>query len=229
MAAAAAADAPAAGAIAVLHEAKRGEVYGALYKGRQAVLPVRVETFETMMGEILAWQAASGARVALAGTGAGAAKAWLDARKAADFALTSVTQPDAFWVGRLALSRAVPEGAPAPLYLRAADARLAAGVVAIRPAGQADAAILAALHNDTLTETWDAEYFARAVSDGHGQALIAEARGVPVGFILCRVVADEAEVLAIGVLAATRKSGIGTRLYANPQRARLPLVLKSYY
>ena len=38
--------------------------------------------------------------------------------------LTGIRQPDALWVARLALSRPVPDQPPAPLYLRAPDAKL---------------------------------------------------------------------------------------------------------
>src|ERR1700678_1953107 len=38
--------------IAVLHEAKRGEVYAALYRGRDVILPVQVSAYETILEEI---------------------------------------------------------------------------------------------------------------------------------------------------------------------------------
>ena len=38
--------------VAVLHEAKRGEVYAALYRGRETILPVQVAAYEAMLEEI---------------------------------------------------------------------------------------------------------------------------------------------------------------------------------
>jgi tRNA threonylcarbamoyladenosine biosynthesis protein TsaB len=60
---------------------------------------------------------------ALAGTGAVAAHQALGS----DFTLSDIRQPDALWVARLARLRAVPDGPPAPLYLRAPDAKLPGG------------------------------------------------------------------------------------------------------
>ena len=59
---------------------------------------------------------------ALAGTGAPAAAEQLGQ----GFALSDIRQPDALWVARLALARPAPDTAPAPLYLRAPDAKLPA-------------------------------------------------------------------------------------------------------
>ena len=64
---------------------------------------------------------------ALCGTGAEAAYAMLGN----DFVLTQIRQPDALWVGRLALARPAPDQPPAPLYLRPPDAKLPAS--AVRP------------------------------------------------------------------------------------------------
>jgi tRNA A37 threonylcarbamoyladenosine modification protein TsaB len=58
----------------------------------------------------------------LAGSGAPTAAASLGA----DFPLSAIRQPDALWVARLALGRPAPDTAPAPLYLRAPDAKLPA-------------------------------------------------------------------------------------------------------
>jgi tRNA threonylcarbamoyladenosine biosynthesis protein TsaB len=60
---------------------------------------------------------------ALAGTGAQAAVEWLGN----GFSLSSVRQPDAVWVARLAAQRPVSQDAPGPLYLRAPDAKLPGG------------------------------------------------------------------------------------------------------
>jgi tRNA threonylcarbamoyladenosine biosynthesis protein TsaB len=57
---------------------------------------------------------------ALAGTGAAFAREKLDD----SFALTNILQPDALWVARLALKKPISEAPPAPLYLRAPDAKL---------------------------------------------------------------------------------------------------------
>jgi hypothetical protein len=42
------------------------------------------------------------------------------------FILSSIRQPDALWVARLAAGRPLPDTVPGPLYLRAPDAKLSA-------------------------------------------------------------------------------------------------------
>jgi tRNA threonylcarbamoyladenosine biosynthesis protein TsaB len=55
----------------------------------------------------------------LAGTAAARAK-----ERLRDAALSSVRQPDALWVAKIALLSPAPDGPPKPLYLRAPDAKL---------------------------------------------------------------------------------------------------------
>jgi ribosomal-protein-alanine N-acetyltransferase len=73
--------------------------------------------------------------------------------------------------------------------------------------GQAER--LAALHAQAFDAPWTAEAFA----DLLGQAgVFAEA--APDGFVLMRVVADEAEVLTLAVRPDARERGLGGRLLA---------------
>lgn len=71
--------------------------------------------------------------------------------------------------------------------------------------------VLAALHAACLEETWPAaDICALLRQPGVFAALAADA--VPVGFVLWRVAADEAEILSLGVLPTTRRHGIATAL-----------------
>jgi len=209
MAAAAAAEAEIA-SVAVLHEAKRGEVYAAFYRGVEAVIPVQVASFDAMMADIAT--ASNGTSFALAGTAAEAGAAWLVARHQRLFALTSIRQPDALWVARLAGHMPEPLRAPSPLYLRAPDAKLAQTAIRVRPAVFADADLLASLHAGAMPQAWDVAFFQQFLTEAGAIALIAEANGAATGFVLCRRAADEAEILAIGVLSAYRRNGLGGRL-----------------
>jgi tRNA threonylcarbamoyladenosine biosynthesis protein TsaB len=103
--------------MAVMHDAKRGEAYLLLSEHMRIVLPPTVLAWDDALARIAAFGPAT-----LAGTGAAAAAASLGP----DFALSSVTQPDALWVARLARSRPAPAAVPGPLYLRAPDAKLPA-------------------------------------------------------------------------------------------------------
>jgi len=76
-------------------------------------------------------------------------------------------------------------------------------------AGPHHAAVFAAIHAAAFAdEPWDAESFAVLLGQPGVFGLLDE-RG---GMILCRVVADEAEILTIGVTA--RRRGLGRALLA---------------
>ncbi len=66
---------------------------------------------------------------------------------------------------------------------------------------------LAAIHAESFSSPWDAA----ALESLLGQAG-AFAVSAPDGFILCRVVVDEAEILTLAVRPAARRAGLGARL-----------------
>lgn len=102
---------------AAIYDAKRDEAYLLLWEKHATVLAPTVMPFDEAVARIRAF-----GPCALCGTGASAAGATLGK----DFPLTDIRQPDALWVARLAMSRPVPDQPPAPLYLRAPDAKLPA-------------------------------------------------------------------------------------------------------
>jgi tRNA threonylcarbamoyladenosine biosynthesis protein TsaB len=104
---------------AAIHDAKREEAYLLLWEKGETVLPPTVLSFADAVEKIRGFGAC-----ALAGTGAEAAHEKLGA----DFPLTGIRQPDALWVARLAMTRPMTEAPPAPLYLRAPDAKIPARV-----------------------------------------------------------------------------------------------------
>jgi tRNA threonylcarbamoyladenosine biosynthesis protein TsaB len=103
---------------AALHDARRQEGYLLLQEGETVVQPPVVMPFEDAVQAIRVFGAC-----ALAGTGAQAAAESLGT----GFALSSIRQPDALWVARIAQLRAPCHDAPGPLYLRAPDAKLPGG------------------------------------------------------------------------------------------------------
>jgi ribosomal-protein-alanine N-acetyltransferase len=74
-----------------------------------------------------------------------------------------------------------------------------------------DAATLARLHSASFTtpRPWSADEFASLLQSPHVFAL-TEAQG----FVLGRVIADEAEILTLAVAPAARRMGLGARLVA---------------
>jgi tRNA threonylcarbamoyladenosine biosynthesis protein TsaB len=103
---------------AVIHDARREEAYLLLQDGELTQQPPVVLPFRDAIARIRAF-----GPCALAGTGAGTAKESLGE----DFFLSSIRQPDALWVARLAQGRPALEEVPGPLYLRAPDAKLPGG------------------------------------------------------------------------------------------------------
>ena len=102
---------------AAIHDAKREEAYLLLWENGATMLALMVLPFAAAVEKIRDF-----GPCALAGTGALAAAASLGV----GFPPSAIRQPDAVWVARLALQRAVTDSAPAPLYLRAPDAKLPA-------------------------------------------------------------------------------------------------------
>lgn len=70
-----------------------------------------------------------------------------------------------------------------------------------------DAKVLADLHRQAFDSPWDAE----AISALLGQPGVFGVRHAA-GFILCRVVLDEAEILTLAVRPEARHRGLGARL-----------------
>lgn len=79
----------------------------------------------------------------------------------------------------------------------------------IRVAEPEDAALLARLHAPSFHSPWDEAAFA----DLLGQTGVFAAAG-DAGFILCRVILDEAEILTLSVLPESRGRGLAGRLTA---------------
>lgn len=105
---------------AALHDARRDEGYLLLQDSDNVIQPPVVMPFADAVQAIRGFGAC-----ALAGTGAQAAAASLGS----GFALSSVRQPDALWVARLACMHPVSQDVPGPLYLRAPDAKLPGGKI----------------------------------------------------------------------------------------------------
>ena len=86
--------------------------------------------------------------------------------------------------------------------------------VSILWASPADAVELAALHAGLFDKAWDAGSIACHLQHPGATSLVARLGNPPrtAGFILARVVADEAEVLSLGVNRAEQRHGIARRL-----------------
>ena len=81
----------------------------------------------------------------------------------------------------------------------------------LRPAAEADLEALARVHRAAFDPGWDVEEIADLGSGPGAFALIVEADG-PIGMILCRAIAGEAEILTLAVDPAARRGGVGAAL-----------------
>lgn len=81
-------------------------------------------------------------------------------------------------------------------------------------AGPESAGLLAALHAKAFDggEIWDADAFETLLAGPGVDAIIAVRGEAPLGFILMRTIAGEAEMLTLAVLPSARRSGIGRAL-----------------
>jgi len=83
--------------------------------------------------------------------------------------------------------------------------------VNLRPAEEGDLDALAAVHGLAFQPGWSAEEIADLGSGPGVFGLIVEDPG-PIGMILCRAVAGEAEILTLAVDPAGRRQGVGRAL-----------------
>lgn len=184
---------------AAVHDARRDEAYLSLVEDGVAGVPI-VLSFARAVEAIQTF-----GPCVLAGTGAPAARQMLGE----GFTLSDIRQPDALFVARLAAARPSPlpeMPPPAPLYLRAPDAKLPGGRELVVPfAG--DTAALASLHAAAFARPWDAPALQELLA---GPGVFAFA--APSGFVLARAAGGEAEILTLAVSPSARGKGLGRAL-----------------
>jgi ribosomal-protein-alanine N-acetyltransferase len=81
-----------------------------------------------------------------------------------------------------------------------------------RVATRADAAALAEVHASAFDAPWSAVDILRFAEDPGGFALAVDEADSVAGFVLCRVLAGEAEILTLAVRPADRRRGIARTL-----------------
>jgi ribosomal-protein-alanine N-acetyltransferase len=81
----------------------------------------------------------------------------------------------------------------------------------LRPVGKDEAEALAAVHWRAFSPGWSAAELTELLESPGTFALLAEDEG-PVGMILCRAVAGEAEILTLAVAPQARRRGLAKAL-----------------
>lgn len=82
----------------------------------------------------------------------------------------------------------------------------------VRPAVAAQAAALAAVHGAAFDERWNEAAIAALLATPGVFAFALGAPDDPAGFILCRIAADEAEILTLAIGPSHRRRGLGASL-----------------
>jgi ribosomal-protein-alanine N-acetyltransferase len=86
--------------------------------------------------------------------------------------------------------------------------------VKIRFADAADCQTLGRLHAAAFETPWDAQHISTLLAGPGVFAQIAEGDDGPIGFILARTAADEAEILTLAVEPRLWRQGVGSALVA---------------
>lgn len=154
----------------------------------------------------------------------------IDTPTALRFANVNDGLPQASGFAKFAASLPEPDAMPDPNYLRDADAKPQTTRLRELPdlqillADQNAIPLLAKLHATCFAEAWDeAAFTSLMTSPGVGALLATSAEG-PVGLLLYRVVAEEAEILTIGVDPNLRGRGAGRSLLQALLNLKIPQV-----
>ena len=187
------------GPLLVVADARRNEVYSALYVGGKMLSPPAVIALDKLVIP---------PRATITGTAADAviaANSDLRRGRGGDV-------PDAAKFGAIPLDDTGIM--PAPLYLRAPDAKpqAQAGSVHIRAAHLADMTLLASLHADCFDDPWTDDDFAKLLSMPGAAAYVAVKAERAVAFVLTRTAADETEIITIGTTPSARRQGLAKAL-----------------
>ncbi|MDB5368006.1 MAG: tsaB [Rhodospirillales bacterium] len=128
--------------------------------------------------------------------------------------LPDYRRPDPVALARLGAA-ADPRTSPArPLYLRPPDAAPPRAKLKLEALGPAWFDLAAALHATSFTPPWDVASLAASLADPTAFGWIAIEGAQPVGLILARAPADQAEILTIAVRPEARRRGIARQLMA---------------
>lgn len=193
----------------VVSDARNDEVYAAVFDaGRKLIAGPKVTTAAAAALDMPSEAVVLGS----------ASRAALAASTRTDLVLSQAGElPVAAHFARLGIEVA-PGAMPAPLYLRAPDAKPQATLLrkisglSIETVGPAAAEILSAMHAEIFAEGWSAASFAEMLTTPGTMAAIASEGGMPLAFIVTRRAADEAEIITIGSRPPVQRRGVARQL-----------------
>jgi tRNA threonylcarbamoyl adenosine modification protein YeaZ/ribosomal-protein-alanine acetyltransferase len=113
---------------------------------------------------------------------------------------------------KLAVSIPISTAPPEPLYLRPPDVKPQATKISFSTVGPAAAKLLAELHGESFEVRWSETDFRGMLAIPGTSAILVSSQNNPLGFVLFRKAADEAEILTICTRPAFRQKGHGKLL-----------------
>lgn len=194
--------------ILIATDARKGEVYAALLGGGQLIGPPHIVAVD---------QAARGVPMGTIVMGT-AAQAVTAASGRSDFILSSAGNlPVAANFAARAAQLPAPRAMPAPIYLRAPDAKpqttpLRKAKPDIVAASVQSADLLANLHAECFDTAWHAQTFSDLLAMPGATAAIAMEHQEPLGFALVRRAVDEAEIITIATRPMAQRRGVARAL-----------------
>lgn len=144
----------------------------------------------------------------IAGTGA----ARLAAADPTLHLLSAYRRPDPVALARLGALANPATALARPLYLRPPDAAPPRAKLKLESLGPAWLDLAASLHATSFAKPWDAASLGASLADPTAFGWIAIEGAQPVGLVLARAPADQAEILTIAVRPEARRRGIARQL-----------------
>ena len=207
-----AANEPAEAPLLVVSDARNQEIYAAQFDGNRKLISGPEVTTAAAVSKGLAPE------TLILGT---AASPVIAASGRPDLVIsTADVLPVASRFAMLAASAPV-RPMPAPLYLRAPDAKPQAAplrkisTLRFEAAALPAAPVLAELHEQSFAEGWTAGTFQDLLNMPGAVAEIALELDEPIAFILTRTAADEAEIITIGTRPQAQRRGVAKHLLAH--------------
>ncbi len=112
------------------------------------------------------------------------------------------------------LAASIPASAapPEPLYLRPPDVKPQAVKISFSTVGPAAAKLLAELHGESFETRWNEADFSGMLAASGTSTILVSSQNNPMGFVLFRRAADEAEIITICTRPVFRQKGHGKLL-----------------
>jgi tRNA threonylcarbamoyl adenosine modification protein YeaZ/ribosomal-protein-alanine acetyltransferase len=141
--------------------------------------------------------------------------------------------PSASGFAAYAAAQPEPTHMPDPVYLREADAKpqkdLLRGLGGLEISPSDDLPALAKLHTASFETAWNEKDLSEVLASPGCVALLAKSDDGPVGFLIYRAVADEAEIITVCVDPAYQRRGTGLQIVLVTQQLLKSLKINSLF